>query len=65
MKIIKSFFRNTDIFGVPFFFTYKNTYRYATPLGGFSFIVFCIGVFIVLIYKFIPFYNRKYFSIID
>ena len=64
MKIIKSFFRKSDIFGVPYSFTYKNEYKYSTPIGGFSFLLYCIVILVILIYKFIPFYYRKNFSII-
>ena len=64
MKRIKAFFRKSDIFGVTYSFTYKNEFKYSTPIGGFSFLLYCIVIFIVLIIKFIPFYKRKNFSII-
>ena len=64
MKSIKKFFKKFDVFGVPFSFKFENEGTYTTPLGGFFFISFCIMVLVVGIYYFIPFFNRKNFSII-
>ena len=62
-KIIK-FLKKWDAFGVPFSFRYQDEGSYKTLLGGFFIIIFCIIVLILGIYYFIPFYNRKNFSII-
>ena len=64
MQKLKYILRKFDIFGVPFSFKYKDEGSFTTPLGGFFFIIYCIIFFVVGIYYFIPFYNRKMFSII-
>ena len=64
MKQIKKLIKKFDAFGVPFSFRYQDEGSYTSLLGGFFLIIFCIIVLIVGIYYFIPFYNRKNFSII-
>ena len=64
MKCFKGFLQKIDIFGVPYTFKHKNNEKYGTSLGGFILILFIIAVFVIGIYYFIPFYNRKNFSII-
>ena len=64
MKNIKRFLRKFDFFAVPFSFRYQNEDKYSTSLGGFFFISFFIIVIVVGIYYFIPFFNRKNFSIV-
>ena len=64
MKCFKGFLRKIDVFGVPYSFKHKKNEKYSTSLGGFVFILFIIVVLVIGIYFFIPFYNRKNFSII-
>jgi len=64
MKCIKGFLQRIDVFGVPYSFKYKKHEKYNTSLGGFISLLFIVAVLIFGIYFFIPFYNRKNFSII-
>ena len=64
MKAIKRFLKKIDVFAVPLVFKYKNNDKYYTSLGGFIFLLFLISTLVIVIYYFIPFYNRKNFSII-
>mgnify|MGYP006988899353 FL=1 len=64
MKCIKGFLRKIDVFGVPYSFKHKANEKYSTSLGGFIFVIFVVAVLVIGIYYFIPFYNRKNFSII-
>ena len=64
MKTIKNFLRTIDIFGITLSFKYKQKERYQTILGGFILILFLILVIIVGIYYFIPFSNRKNYTIV-
>ena len=64
MKGIKRLFQKLDLFGINFSFQYKNNYKYHTSLGGFTFLLYVAAFIIVVAYYFIPFYNRKNFSII-
>ena len=64
MKRIQNIFKRFDLFGVPFSFRYQNEDKYSTSLGGFFFTAFCIFSIIIGIYYFIPFFNRKNFSIV-
>ena len=64
MKSLKSFLRTIDVFGVPFFFRYKGDKKYRTSLGGLFIIIFIVVVLWILIYYFIPFINRKNFTIV-
>ena len=64
MKRIQNIFRRFDFFGVPFSFRYKSEDKYSTSLGGLFFTAFCIFSIVVGIYYFIPFFNRKNFSIV-
>ena len=64
MKRIKNIFRRFDFFGVPFSFRYQSEDKYSTSLSGFFFTAFCIFAVVVGIYYFIPFFNRKNFSIV-
>ena len=64
MKEIKSFLRSIDIFGTTFSFRYKDRERYQTIKGGLIIILFIILVLIVGIYYFIPFLNRKNYTIV-
>ena len=64
MKKVRKFFKKLDVFGVPFHFLHKNKVNYSTPLGGLTFILFCIVVLIVAVYYFIPLFQRKNYSIV-
>ena len=64
MKAMKRILRKFDFFGVPFSFRYNNEEKYSTSLGGLFFIAFCVVVVGVGVYYFIPFFNRKNFSIV-
>ena len=64
MNSFKNFLRAIDIFGINFSFRYKNKEKYQTSLGGFIVILFCIVVVVVEIYYFIPFANRKNYTIV-
>ena len=64
MKSVRKFFKKFDVFGVPYLFKYKNEDKYISALGGFFLILFIIASLAIGIYYFIPFYNRKNFSII-
>ena len=64
MKTIKNFLKTIDIFGITLSFKYKQKERYQTVLGGFILILFLILVLIVGIYYFIPFSNRKNYTIV-
>ena len=64
MKTIKGFLRAIDVFGVPLTFRYKGKYYYSTALGGLFIILLIAVILIVGIYYFIPFMNRKNFTIV-
>ena len=64
MKKIKSILRKLDVFAVPFSFKYKNGDKYSTSFGGFIFLAFCSVVLTAGIYQFIPFINRKNYSLV-
>ena len=63
MKSIKSFLRSIDFFAVPLSFRYKGRNYYATSLGGLFIILLVIVVLVIGIYYFIPFVNRKNFTV--
>ena len=64
MSAIKSFFTMIDIFGVNYNFRYKDKEKYQTALGGFIVILFVIAAITMAIYYFIPFVNRKNYTIV-
>ena len=64
MKVIKKFLTMVDIFGINFTFRYKGQEKYQTAIGGFFMVLFLIAVFIMGIYYFIPFINRKNYTIV-
>jgi hypothetical protein len=53
-----------DIFGVNYNFRYKEKEKYQTALGGFIIILFAILAITMVIYYFIPFINRKNYTIV-
>ena len=64
MRTIKSFLRKIDLFGVYYNFRYKSREKYQTPFGGLFVLVFIILVCFMGIYYFIPFINRKNYTIV-
>ena len=64
MKDIKGILKKCDFFGVPFSFKYKGEDTFTTSLGGLFFIVYILVVIVMGIYYFIPFINRKNYSIV-
>ena len=64
MKNIKILLKKFYFFGVNFSFRYNNEDKYSTSLGGLFSISFCVVVVVVGVYYFIPFFNRKNFSIV-
>ena len=64
MNTIKKFLTMIDIFGINFTFRYKDKERYQTTFGGFIVLIFCIVVLFMVIYYFIPFINRKNYTIV-
>ena len=64
MSAIKNFFTMVDIFGVNYNFRYKDKEKYQTALGGFIVILFAVAAITMAIYYFIPFINRKNYTIV-
>jgi len=64
MSAIKNFFTMVDIFGVNYNFRYKDKEKYQTALGGFIVILFVVAAITMAIYYFIPFINRKNYTIV-
>ena len=53
-----------DIFGVSYNFRYKDKEKFQTSLGGFILILFGVLAIAMAIYYFIPFINRKNYTIV-
>ena len=64
MKDIKRLLTKIDIFGINFTFRYKGNETYQTATGGFFLVLFLIAVIVMGIYYFIPFVNRKNYTIV-
>ena len=64
MENVSNFIKAFDIYGITYSFKYNNKERYQTILGGLIALLFLLLVFIVVIYYFIPFSNRKNFTIV-
>ena len=64
MKSIQNFFAALDIFGYTYNFRYKNKEKYQTALGGVVILLFLVLVCVMGIYYFIPFINRKNYTIV-
>ena len=64
MDNIKNFLKTCDLFGTTFTFRYKNKERYQTSLGGLFNLLFILLTLFIGIYYFIPFCNRKNYSIV-
>ena len=64
MKSFRNLLKKIDVFGASYSFKYKDEDKYTTATGGFFLILFLALSLSLGIYYFIPFYNRKNFSII-
>ena len=64
MRPIKKILTKIDLFGVTYNFKYKSKEKYQTSLGGFFILIFVILVCFMGIYYFIPFINRKNYTIV-
>ena len=64
MRLMKSFLRKIDLFGVYYNFNYKGREKYQTPIGGLFILLFIILVCVMGIYYFIPFIDRKNYTIV-
>ena len=64
MKSIEKFLTMIDIFGVSYNFRYKDKEKFQTSLGGFILILFGVIAIAMAIYYFIPFINRKNYTIV-
>ena len=64
MEKIINLIKELDIYGIAYSFRYKNKERYQTLLGGVVVILFFILVIVLGIYYFIPFANRKNYTIV-
>ena len=64
MNFFLKFLTMIDIFGITFTFRYKDKERYQTAIGGFIVLLFFILVVALVIYYFIPFVNRKNYTIV-
>lgn len=64
MKKIKKFLKKLDVFGVPMNFRYKLKDTYSTSLGGFIMILYCILVFIIVVFYLTKFINKENFTTI-
>ena len=64
MKSVLNFFRAIDIFGVTYNFRYQSKEKYQTALGGLFIVLFFVLVCVMGIYYFIPFINRKNYTIV-
>ena len=64
MKSIEKFLTMIDIFGVSYNFRYKDKEKFQTSLGGFILILFGVLAIAMAIYYFIPFINRKNYTIV-
>ena len=64
MASIKKFLRTIDIFGIYYNFKYQNHEKYKTVVGGIFVILLFIFVCFMMIYYFIPFVNRRNYTIV-
>ena len=62
-KTFKGFLRKFDILGESFTFRYKDEENHSTELGGIVCIVFYIFIFSYCVVNFIPFYEKKNFTL--
>ena len=64
MRSIKRFLRKIDLFGISYNFRYKSREKYQTSLGGFFILLFIMLMCFMGIYYFIPFMDRKNYTIV-
>ena len=64
MKAIKNLLTDIDLFGITISFRYNTRKKYQSPLGGFFLELFLILLFVLGIYYFIPFFNRKNYTVV-
>ena len=64
MEAFLNFLRVLDSFGITYNFRYRDRKKYQTAIGGFVYILFLIFVFIFVILNFIPFVERKNYTIV-
>ena len=64
MNSIKHFLTYIDIFGITLAFKYEKRIKFQTPFGGFFLVLFIILLFSFVIYHFIPFMDRKNYTIV-
>ena len=64
METIKNFLKTIDIFGTIFAFRYRDKERYQTIAGGFIVLLFLILAITFGIYYFVPFINKKNYTIV-
>ena len=64
MNVIQKFLSDIDLFGITLAFRYKNRIKYKSPFGGFTLVLFLILLFSLAIYYFIPFFNRKNYTVV-
>ena len=64
MKAIKNLLTDIDLFGITISFRYNTRKKYQSPLGGFFLVLFLILLFVLGIYYFIPFFNRKNYTVV-
>ena len=53
-----------DLFSVPFHFTYKKEDNFSTRFGGIITFIYILIIIIYLIYRIIPFLNRKNYKFV-
>ena len=64
MQTIKNLLTDIDLFGITISFRYNTRKKYQSPLGGFFLLLFLILLFVLGIYYFIPFFNRKNYTVV-
>ena len=64
MERIKNILRDIDLFGITISFRFNNRKSYQTALGGFFLVLFVIILVVFGIYYFIPFFERKNYTIV-
>ena len=64
METILGILRFIDTFGVAYNFRYRDKKKYKTALGGFILVLFIILVLVLGFQNFIPFINRKNYTIV-
>ena len=63
-KYFRNILKNFDFFSVPFHFTYKKEINFSTRFGGIITFIYILIIIIYLIYRIIPFLNRKNYEFV-